>query len=141
MAGSDGSGGSPSTYAVSKRLLDNLEQALGSLAVARATDSNPALQDAQDHMEAARRSYHELAKILDLEDDMATGNGDGKKVETWWTKHGGAVLAFVGAGGAMVAAIAPGLEAAVGPWLQTGLIVIGIAGAVIHAYLRTPEGV
>lgn len=61
------------------------------------------------------------------------------KIDKWWTKHGGAILAFAGAAGALATAVIPGADAAL-PYVHEATVVVGIIGAVLHAYLRTPGG-
>ena len=69
---------------------------------------------------------------------MASPKSPGK-IHGWWEAHGGAVLAFAGAAGALATAVIPGADAAL-PWVREAAAVVGIVGAVLHAYLRTPQG-
>ena len=57
----------------------------------------------------------------------------------WWKQHSGAILAFVGAGGALIGNFDPSLAALTEGWAQDALVFVGIFGAVLHAYLRTKD--
>lgn len=61
-------------------------------------------------------------------------------IDKWWKAHGGAVVGFAGAAGILLTNLAPGAEAQIEPFIQDALVIIGIAGAVLHGYLRTSPG-
>ena len=57
----------------------------------------------------------------------------------WWKAHSGAILAFVGAGGALIGNFDPALAALTEGFAENALIAVGIAGAVLQAYIGTKK--
>ena len=62
-------------------------------------------------------------------------------ISNWWAKHGGAVVAFAGASGVLIANTAPGLDAEIKPYIDMASTIVAIAGAVLHGYMRSADPV